>query len=93
MIKGGGDRVVDWIWRSLSVVSEDWRSAMIVLMYKGNGQRNECKNYRGISSLSVVGKIYMGILVDTVRRATGGLIDDEQGNLQQGGSVQIRPSH
>ena len=37
MIKGGGDRVVDWIWRSLSVVSEDWRSAMIVPMYKGNG--------------------------------------------------------
>ena len=28
--------------------------------------------------LSVVGKIYVGILVDRVRRVTGGLIEDEQ---------------
>ena len=38
------------------VVLEDWRSAVIVLMYKGKGARTECKSYRGIS-LSVVGKI------------------------------------
>ena len=36
MIKGGSDRVVDWIWRlcnmafEISVVPEDWRSAVIV---------------------------------------------------------------
>ena len=36
MIKGGGDRVVDWIWRLCNmafesgVVPEDWRSAVIV---------------------------------------------------------------
>ena len=69
MIKGRGDRVVDWIWRlcnmafKSSVVSEDWRSAVIVPMYKGKGERAECKNYRSIS-LSVVGKIYARILVD-----------------------------
>ena len=32
--------------------------------------------------LSVVGKIYAGILVDGVRRVTGGLIDDEQGGFR-----------
>ena len=42
------------------------------------GGRNECKNYRGISLLSIVGKIYAGTLVDRVRRMTGSLIDDEQ---------------
>ena len=31
------------------VVPEDWRSAVIVPLYKGKGERNECKNYRGIS--------------------------------------------
>ena len=31
------------------VVPEDWRSPVIVLLYKGKGERNECKNYRGIS--------------------------------------------
>ena len=42
-------------------VSEDWRSGVIVPLYKGKGERTECKNYRGL--LSVVGKIYVGILV------------------------------
>ena len=37
---------------------------------------NECKNYKGISLLSVVGKIYVGILIDRVCRVTGDLIDD-----------------
>ena len=51
---------------------------MIVPMYKSKGEKAECKNYRGISLISVVGKIYAGILVDIACRVTGGLIDDEQ---------------
>ena len=54
------------------VVPEDWGSAVIVLLYKGKGERTECKNYRGISLLSMVGKIYVGILVERVHRVTGG---------------------
>ena len=53
---------------------EGWRSALIVPLYKGKGDRNECKNYIGVKFLSVVS----GILVERVRRVTGGLIDDEQ---------------
>ena len=34
--------------------------------------------------LTVVGKIYAGILVDRVRRVTGGLIDDEQSDFRAG---------
>ena len=40
MIKGGGEKVVDWIWRlcnmafETGVVPEDWRSAVIVPLYK-----------------------------------------------------------
>ena len=40
------------------IVSEDWRFAVIVLLYKGKGERTECKNYRSISLLRVVGRIY-----------------------------------
>ena len=57
---------------------------MIVPLYKSKGERNDCKNYRDISLLSVVGKIYAGILIDRVRRVTGGLIDDEQGVFREG---------
>ena len=40
MIEGGGNRVVNWIWKLCnmafenSVLPEDWRSAVIVSMYK-----------------------------------------------------------
>ena len=49
------------------VVPEDWRSAVIVPLYKGKGERKECKNYRGISLLRVVQEIYAGILVESVK--------------------------
>ena len=51
----------------IGVVPEDWRSSGIVPLYKGKRERNECKNYRDISMLSLVEKIYAGILVDRVR--------------------------
>ena len=72
IIKGGGDIVVDWIWSLCNiafesgVVPENWRSAVIVPLHEDKGNRTECKNYRAISLLSIVGKINMGILVDGV---------------------------
>ena len=56
---------------------EDWRSTEIVPLCKDIGKKTECKNYRGII-LSVVGKIYMRIIVDSVCRLTEGLVDDKQ---------------
>ena len=90
MIKGGGNKVVDWIWRLCNtafesgVVPEDWRSAVIFPIYKNKGKRNECSNYRGICLLSVVGKIYAGILVDRVCKLTEGLSEDKQGGFRAG---------
>ena len=86
MIKGEFDRVVDSIWRLYNmafesdVVPEDWRSAVILLLYNGKGERTECNSYRCISLLSVVGKIYAGILVDRGRKED--LIAGEQGRFQ-----------
>ena len=57
---------------------------MIIPLYKGRGERTECSNYRGISLLSVVGKIFAGIIVDRVHKVTEGLIDDEQGGFGAG---------
>ena len=71
MIKGGGDRVVDCIWRLCNMACEsdvvpgDLRSAVIVPLDKGKGERTECKNYKDISLLSMVRKMYAGILVDS----------------------------
>ena len=32
-------------------VPEDWRSAVIIPLYKVKGDRTECENYRGINLL------------------------------------------
>ena len=66
------------------VVLEDWRPDVIVLLYKVKGEGTECSNYRGISLLSVYGKIYAGTLGDKVCKVTDGLIDDEQGVIGEG---------
>ena len=60
-IGSGGYEI--WLLRVV-VVPEDWRSAVIAPLYKGKGERTECKNFRGISLLRLIGKIYAGILVD-----------------------------
>ena len=57
---------------------------MIVPLCRGKGERTECKNFRGISLLTVVGKIYAGILEDRVGRVTRGLIDDKQEGFRAG---------
>ena len=47
------------------VMPEDWRSAEIVPLYKGKGESTGYKNYRANSLLSVIEKIYVGILIDS----------------------------
>ena len=90
MIKNGGDSVMDWIWKLCNkaflegVVPKDWSRPVIVPLYKGKGDKGDCKNYRGISLLSVVGKIHVDILVDRVRRVTEDLIGEEQGAFRSG---------
>ena len=39
---------------------EDWRSAVIIPLYKDKGEKTEC------SLLGMVGKIYLGIQVDSL---------------------------
>ena len=44
-----------------------WRGACIVFLYRGKGDKCECSNSRGISLLSVVGKLYGRVLIKRVR--------------------------
>ena len=40
---------------------EEWAVGIIVILFKG-GERNDLNNYRGITLLSVIGKLLVGIL-------------------------------
>ena len=42
----------------------------IVPLYKGKGDKCECRNSKGISLLSVVGKLYGTVLIKRVRART-----------------------
>ena len=59
MLKSEGISVIDWLLRIFNrcresgVASEDWKEVCIVPIYK-----RKCANYRGISILSIAGKIY-----------------------------------
>ena len=49
-------------WRE-DGVPQDMRDAKIVTLYKNKGDRSDCNNYRGISLLSIVGKVYARVLL------------------------------
>ena len=62
----------------------DWCGAYIVPPYKGKGGKCECSNSRGISLLSVVGKLFCRVLIKKVRAGTECAIGEEQCGFRQG---------
>ncbi|KAI5644408.1 reverse transcriptase (RNA-dependent DNA polymerase) domain-containing protein [Phthorimaea operculella] len=70
-------------WRSGRVPS-DWCKAVIVPLYKGKGSQLDCKNYRGISLLSVVGKLYAKVLIERVVKETDEKVWDAQAGFRKG---------
>ena len=75
-LKKSGMEVLEFLVRQLNlsfdmgVVNMDWRGACIVLLYNGTGDKCECSNSRGISLLSVVGKLFGRVLIERVRAGT-----------------------
>jgi len=73
MLKAGGGgctrwltRVFEGVWKS-GVIPEDWKRGLILPFDKGKGSKSDCKNYRGITLLSVLGEAFANILLGRVR--------------------------
>ena len=90
MLKKGGVSAVEWLVRLfnicfyLSMVPVEWVCAIIVPLFKGKGSMFECCNYRGISLLSVVGKVYGRVLINRIRDKTERAILEVQGGFRRG---------
>ena len=82
----------EWMVRLLNVcmssgsVPKDWKIGCIVPLYKGKGDPLECKNNRGISLLSVPGKVYGRILIERVIENSNEQIGEEQSGFRKGRS-------
>ena len=59
------------------VVPEDLKAACIVPVYKGKGDRRDIANYKGISILSIPGKIYGRVLISRLEESTKEQVAEE----------------
>ena len=90
MLKEGGVTVLEWLVRlfnicfMLSIVPVDWVIACMAPLYKGKGDVHECSNFRGISLLTVVGKVYGRVLINRIRDKTENVIAKVQGGFRRG---------
>ena len=90
MLRFGGEVVIDWMhlicnlaWKQ-GTVPKDWVKAIMVPIYKGKGSKDECGSYRGISLLSIPGKVYGKVIIERVMEITESRISEEQGGFRKG---------
>ena len=55
--------IIQCIWDQ-EKMPEDFSDALIVTLYRNKGSKSDCGNYRGISLLSLVGKIFAHIIMN-----------------------------
>ena len=89
LLRGGGSVVVDWllelmeeVWRT-GVVPQDWKDAELVPLYK-KGDRMKCDNYRGVSLLSVPGKVLSLILLEGLKKIIEPQLQEAQCGFREG---------
>lgn len=69
MLKFGGENVRKAIWEVICVfwqresVHQDWRDAILIVLFKNKGKRDECGNYRGIALLCIAGKVLSRVML------------------------------
>ena len=64
-------------WRERAV-PQDMRDAKIITLYKNKGDRSDCNNYRGISLLSIIGKVYAQVLLICLQRLAERIYPESQ---------------
>ena len=83
ILKNGGEKMIDLLEQVIqslweSEVPQDWRDAILVSLYK-KGLKSDCSNFRGISLLSIVGKLFSRIILNRlVRTIVNGIQPESQ---------------
>ena len=68
-------------------VPQDMRDANIVTLYKNKGDRSDCNNYRGISLLSIVGKVFARVILNRLQKLADRVYPESQCGFRAGRST------
>ena len=74
--------IIDIVWRD-EKTPRKWRKGLIVKLSK-KGNLKECKNWRGITLLSVVSKVMGRIVIDRIRTGVESNLRKEQAGFRSG---------
>ena len=93
VIKSGKDALLQDLhellclcWRE-GAVPQDMRDAKIVTLYKNKGDRSDCNSYRGISLLSIVGKVFARVALARVQVLAERVYPESQCGFRAGRST------
>ena len=72
LLKAGGNAVLMSLhavlcsaWNT-GIISTDWKWGLVVPLWKGKCDRQDCNNYRRVPLLSVLGKVFARIILNRV---------------------------
>ena len=73
LLKAGGNAalvslhaVLCSAWNT-GIIPTDWKRGLVVPLWKGTGDCQDCNNYQEVTLLSVPGKVFAQIILDRVR--------------------------
>ena len=73
LLKAGGNAkivslhtVLCSAWNT-GIIQTDWKRGLVVLLWKGKSDRQDCNNYREMTLLSVPSNVFAQIMLDGVR--------------------------
>ena len=75
--------ICNFAWRQRKLPDE-CKKGFIIPLYKGKDCKDECNNYRGISLLSVTGKVFGSILTEILMAVIEGKVSEDQGQFRKG---------
>ena len=69
------------------LLPQDFKDALIVIIYKKKGERSDCGNHRGIALLSIAGKILAKIVLSRIRPISESILPESQCGFRAGKST------
>ena len=80
-------RVISTVWEQESI-PQDWKKAIIIPIHK-KGDRKECGNSRGISLLSVPGKVLTRVILNRIGKIIDEKLRDNQCGYRPGRAIRF----